>query len=214
MPMTLGEFRTQVRFVTRDHATAPVFATDTAVDFAVNKAVEQLNGITRSVNTSNISAPILTVVGTRLYAIPSGQQDIYELQYNGGPLPFRQLSEMPEFYGQGWYAITGEPECWYIEDEQVGLYPRASSAGKPIVLFSVKRPTPMTAVGHTTGMDYRLDMAVLYWAAEFIMISRREFDCAAEHRGKWKEALEIYQSVQINKRVRGGRTFLNYGWTP
>lgn len=216
MAMTLADFRTYVRAQTKDNATTPVFATNTIIDFWVNEAVKKFNSLTRSVNTSNIGSEVTTVADQRLYEYPTTVQDMYEVQYRGKRLLPVQRDRLPDYYGSGWQAEKGEPSCWYQEDvagaAYFGLYPICGTAGYNIVCFGTYKPTAMSDAAHTTGLDERLDFVILNWVCEQIMISRHDFQKAREFRDQWGPSLAEYQSLQMNKRVRGSRQFLDLSY--
>lgn len=158
----------------------------------------------------------------RLYDFPNGFNAVYRMDFNGMALDHVQLDTLYDIYsiwGQHWDIIRGIPKYWYTSTNQAGsqtkfgifpVYP--SGTGWPIHLFSVVDPPQPSGTGDTTtttGLDSKLDMAVVHWMCEYVMIARRELAYAQYFNQKWKEALSNYASNQISRQSREGDAFLD-----
>lgn len=163
------------------------------------------------------------VSNTRLYDFPNNFNAVYALDFNGMILKHVQYDTLGDIYsiwGQHWDMIRGIPKYWYTSTNTPGgvnkfgvfpVYP--SGFGWPIHLFSIvdpPAPTSSSDTTTTTGLDSRLDMAVVYWMCEYMMASRRDLAYAQYFNQKWKEVLADYADNQISRQARdGGDQFLD-----
>lgn len=217
MSLLFSDFKSHVRNLTRENTSSGTYryATDTNLLLAWKLIIPKINMLTHSNMVSNIANPILSVSNQAAYDFPShkvgGQpmMDIYEIYYNGKPLTYLSLTEarMSSGIGNPWWNRPGDPIRFLVVNNQIQLYPVPPISGVPIQVFGTMGVLMPTSGGDnttTSQLDDRLSEAIIAAGCEYIMTTRREYDSAQMFRVNMKDHLQEYQTVQIDRLIRGG----------
>jgi hypothetical protein len=217
LSLLFSDFKTHVRNLTRENSSSGTYryASDTNLLAAWKLIIPKINMLTHSNMVSNIANPILSYAGQAAYDLPShivgGEKmmDIYEVYYNGKPLNYLSLTEarMSSGIGNPWWNRPGDPIRFMVVNNQIHLYPVPPINNVPIQVFGtmgVKMPTSGSDTTTTSQLDDRLSEAIIAAGCQYIMMSRREYESAQLFDAQMKDHLKEYQTVQIDRLIRGG----------
>jgi hypothetical protein len=199
----------QVRRKCKVNPTSPdAYTSDATIVAYANEEMQRLASECRSIKSSNIGLEQLTVVGQRMYDLPSNCLELVDV-YVGAPNAQIRLSqgsteEMYNIYGPGYFTRNGQPFHYYIDWDPTGnagqgTYALALAmvpnvAGFPITQFFVLKPALFT-VGTNTAVpqiDDRLDQALIYGIAAQIMHDKRDPAFEGLYSQKRQEYVQKY----------------------
>lgn len=170
--------------------TAPA---NSALDVFGNAVSFTFTGVT----SGNQDAANMTVVGQRLYNLPSDFMQMEKVSVNNVPCKVARLSDISQTLM--WHRLPGWPTNYYFERDQftksykLGLWLNPSSIW-PLGMEYIPIPIAMSASTDVTDLEEFLDPAIVHYTCQRIMEYRREYQKAAYWASEYEKDLRDYES--------------------
>jgi hypothetical protein len=138
-----------------------------------------------------------TVVGHRLYSLPSDFLQMEKVSINNVPCKVARLSDISQTLM--WHRLPGWPTNYYFERDQftntykLGLWLRPSSVW-PLGYEYVPLPVAMSASTDYPDLEEFLHPAVVHYTCQRIMEYRREYQKAQYWANEYEKDLRDYES--------------------
>lgn len=202
MSMTLTQLRAEIRLCTNTTDTNDGGYDSSVLNSRINDAIQEIANITSaSIGSTIDSGSFDTVASTRLYTFPTGALKIYKMYYDGDPIGFRKIDDLPTTTTNGfWASEYSRPDCWYLEGHtngspSIGFYPVPNEA-KAVKTIFARKPAVIGADSDVPNLPEFLHPAVAWYVARSIWLDRQ--------KGETAEMFGVRYMDRVNLFMRNG----------
>lgn len=145
--MTYAQIKALVYDILGDSSTSPRLFSSTMIDVFANMALNSMN----EYRVMEKRYPIYVVADTALYDLPTKCRQVERVTYDGIVI-YPLTTGFLNMHNDTWRELTGPPIAYWLENNQIGLYPKPTVAGNLSVIADSEYGVLVTSADSEYGV--------------------------------------------------------------